>query len=493
MSWIASKLRRPTAATLLATAVALVLVAAAAAHFTTAGSGSASAGVSTLGRSTITTATAGAGTATLAWSSVTPPASGAVSYYVTRDGGAPAGDCPPKTSPATATGCTDSGLALGTHTYTVTAVWRSWTATSQIKTVEVKKLSQTISFTSTAPSNATVGGAGYTVSASGGGSGNTVTFAIDAASKSVCSLAGKTVSFTAVGACEIDANQAGNGTYEAAPQAQQSFPVGKGSQTIAFGALSNRRFDQAPIALSATASSGLAVSFASTTTSVCAVSEATVSYLSVGTCTILAEQAGDADWKAATPVSQSFTIGKGNQTISFTSSAPSEAIVGGATYTPAASASSGLAVTLTIDASASSVCSLSGGLVSFKAAGTCVIDANQTGNTNWNAAPQAQQSFTVAAALAIAGVVRDSGNKKVHFTGTGAVAATTITVTICKVNSFPCTGVNVAATSTATNPSAGNWTSAQDNNNLSASQTYFAQAVQGSATSTVFTFSTAGL
>ena len=88
-------------------------------------------------------------------------------------------------------------------------------------------------------------------------------------------------------------------------------------------------------------------------------------------------------------------------------------------------------------------------------------------------------------------MVRDGGAKKVHFTGTGAAAGTTITVTICSVNSFPCE--SPAGTSVATSPSAGAWTSAQDNNNLSSSKTYYAQAVQGSTTSTVFTFSTNGL
>lgn len=87
---------------------------------------------------------------------------------------------------------------------------------------------------------------------------------------------------------------------------------------------------------------------------------------------------------------------KQNQTITFTSTAPAGAVVGGATYTPTATASSGLTVTLTIDASANSVCSISGGVVSFTGVGNCVIDANQAGNGTYNAAPQVQQSFAVA-------------------------------------------------------------------------------------------------
>ena len=42
------------------------------------------------------------------------------------------------------------------------------------------------------------------------------------------------VSFTAAGTCVIDANQAGNASYNAAPQVQQTVTVAKGTQTITF-------------------------------------------------------------------------------------------------------------------------------------------------------------------------------------------------------------------------------------------------------------------
>ncbi len=93
-----------------------------------------------------------------------------------------------------------------------------------------------------------------------------------------------------------------------------------------------------------------------------------------------------------------------SQTINFTSTAPSNATVGGPTYTPTATATSGLTVTLTIDASASSVCSISGGVVSFNAVGTCVINANQAGNANFKPATQAQQSFAVNLPASVARV-----------------------------------------------------------------------------------------
>jgi hypothetical protein len=109
----------------------------------------------------------------------------------------------------------------------------------------------------------------------------------------------------------------------------------------------------------------------------------------------ITNQAGNANANAAQQA-LSFHVGKGDQTISFTSTAPAGATVGGPTYTVTATASSGLTVALTIDSTASSVCSISGSTVSFVSTGTCVIDANQAGNANYNAAPQVQQSFAVA-------------------------------------------------------------------------------------------------
>lgn len=82
------------------------------------------------------------------------------------------------------------------------------------------------------------------------------------------------------------------------------------------------------------------------------------------------------------------------QTVEFTSTAPSDATVGGPTYTPTASATSGLPVAITLDTS-STGCSLSSGVVSFTAVGTCVLDADQSGGSGYAAATEVQQSFAV--------------------------------------------------------------------------------------------------
>lgn len=117
----------------------------------------------------------------------------------------------------------------------------------------------------------------------------------------------------------------------------------------------------------------------------------------------------------------SLAIAQGAQTISFASTAPTNAIVGGAAYTPAATATSGLAVSFAIDPAATAVCSLAAGVVSFQAAGTCIVNANQAGDTNFAAAGQVQQSFSVVAATLAAPTVTALSGVAVPFNSSGTV------------------------------------------------------------------------
>jgi sugar lactone lactonase YvrE len=163
------------------------------------------------------------------------------------------------------------------------------------------------------------------------------------------------------------------------------------SQTITFGAISNLAFGSAPFTLSATASSSLAVSFASTTTLVCTVSGATATLVAVGTCTIQATQAGNAGYTAAAPVSQSFQVTQQSQTITFGSL--SNRVLGNAPFTLTATASSSLAVSFA--ATTTSVCTVSSTTATLVAVGTCTIQATQSGNATYAAATPVSQSFQV--------------------------------------------------------------------------------------------------
>jgi len=85
------------------------------------------------------------------------------------------------------------------------------------------KEGQTISFTSTVPAHPVANGFPYTVTSTAT-SGLPVALTVDGGSTG-CSLSGSTVTFTAAGKCVIDANQAGNATYNAAPQLQQALTI----------------------------------------------------------------------------------------------------------------------------------------------------------------------------------------------------------------------------------------------------------------------------
>jgi uncharacterized repeat protein (TIGR01451 family) len=85
------------------------------------------------------------------------------------------------------------------------------------------------------------------------------------------------------------------------------------SQTITFGALANKTLAQSPVSVRATASSGLSVTFTTTTPSVCTSSGrdgAIIKLHKAGGCTVKAAQGGNATYRAAIPVTRSFKVTK---------------------------------------------------------------------------------------------------------------------------------------------------------------------------------------
>ena len=244
---------------------------------------------------------------------------------------------------------------------------------------------QTIKFSSTAPASAELGGPTYAVAAT---VSSGLPVSLTSGTPWVCSLAGTTVSLIGAGTCTIDATQAGSAEYDAAPEVQQSFMVGKGSQSTTFVSIApgSAIVGGPSYAMQATASSGLEVAFSSGTPSICSLEWSMVSFIGAGTCTIDAEQAGNSNYDAAPEVRQSFTVGMGPQHLTFTSEPPAAAAIEGSTYTVAARATSGLPVSFS--SGALSVCSISGTTVSFIGAGTCTIDAKQAGDSDYDAAPK---------------------------------------------------------------------------------------------------------
>jgi hypothetical protein len=122
--------------TVVAGLLALAGVGVAWAFWTSHGAGTASATAATFNPPTNVTATstAGTGSAGLTWSAASLSTGGApTGYYVTRIGGGTAAACNSSaTTLITGTSCTDTGVADGSYTYQVTAVYHSWTAVSAV-------------------------------------------------------------------------------------------------------------------------------------------------------------------------------------------------------------------------------------------------------------------------------------------------------------------------------------------------------------------------
>ena len=288
--------------------------------------------------------------------------------------------------------CTIGANQAGNSTYAA--------ANLVVQSFNVTQGSQTISFG--ALSNKVFGSAPFTITATAS-SGLTVTLA---SNSGVCSISGTTVTVALVGTCTIQASQPGNANYGAAVAVPQSFNVTPASQAITFGVLVNQVFGAGPLGLSATASSGLEVSFASTMMSVCTASDSTLTLAGVGTCTIQASQPGNSDYAAAPSVSQHFNVTTASQTITF-GAIPGQAL-GTGQLALSATASSGLAVSF--KSNTPTVCTVSGMAVTLLIKGTCTIQATQAGNANYAAAAPVAQTFTVAAAVLTIGSVLNAGS-----------------------------------------------------------------------------------
>lgn len=247
-------------------------------------------------------------------------------------------------------------------------------------------------FPSYAPSPVVYGATAGLGLAGGSGTG-AVSHAVTAGA-SFCSIQGSTLTAIGVGTCTVASTKAGDATYNPAT-ASYDITVEKAGQTVSFTNPGSKPASAAPFALTASATSGLPVSFASTTASVCTVAGATVTLVGSGTCSITATQAGNTSYAAATPVIQAFGVDVASQTISFTRPAD-RPLVSGGTVPLSATATSGLAVSFASNSTA--VCTVAGSTATMIAAGQCSITASQGGNASYAAATPVTQAFALTQA-----------------------------------------------------------------------------------------------
>ena len=106
-----------------------------------------------------------------------------------------------------------------------------YTAATGANVLTVTRLSQAITFAPIPDAVAT--DPPFTLTATGGDSGNAVVFTTTSAA---CSVSGDVVTIEAAGTCSINADQAGNDNYDPAPTVTQAFNIAFATQTIVFQA-----------------------------------------------------------------------------------------------------------------------------------------------------------------------------------------------------------------------------------------------------------------
>ena len=223
-------------------------------------------------------------------------------------------------------------------------------------------------------------------------SGLAVTFSV---SSGPCSVSGSTLTVTGSGTCVVAANQAGNADYTAAAAVSHSIVVNAAVLTVtannasrSYGA-ANPTFAQSYSGFVNGDTSGVlsgAPSLTTTATSTSAPSSYSIT-VAVGTLT--------ASNYTFSFVNGTLTVTAATQTISFTTPA-SPVTYGVSPISLNATASSGLAVTFSVS---SGPCAVSVSTLTVIGAGTCVVAANQAGNTDYSAAATVSHSIVVTSAV----------------------------------------------------------------------------------------------
>ena len=257
------------------------------------------------------------------------------------------------------------------------------TATSHVVLATPRRTSQTIAFA--ALTNHTFGDTPLAVTATAS-SGLPVTFAASGA----CSVADGTVTLLHAEVCTITASQAGDATYLPASDVSQTFTIGRARQAIAFDALPDRTFGDSPLTLSATASSGLPLTFS--VAGACSLIGNLLSIAGAGSCFVTASQGGNADYEPSPSVSHTFAIVRAGQTIAF---APlPDRTLGDPPFSVIATTSSGLPASF----AASGNCTIAAGIVTPTSGGSCTVTASQGGGADYEPAPDVSRVFAIARA-----------------------------------------------------------------------------------------------
>jgi Fibronectin type III domain len=268
--------------------------------------------------------------------------------------------------------------------------------TSAVQTILVRKINQ-------APL-AMASAASMTVDSlnlftSGGSGSGAVTYSIVSAGTAHCAISGAVLSATAAGTCSVKATKAASTNYNVVVSPTQLIRVTKDVQAVAFTSTAPMN----PIIggsylPTATASSGLAVTYSVATGSACEVDALVpgkINFTALGTCELVATQSGSARYAIAS-ARQFIQVGALNQTIKF--DMIPDLPFGTPAFKVAPTTNAGTNAVITLSTTSNSVsCSLVGDIVTLNSAGLCEMVAHQGGYGSYLAATDVVRSFNVLA------------------------------------------------------------------------------------------------
>ena len=305
-----------------------------------------------------------------------------------------------------------NALKVGKVTITATqagqAPWQSATASQPFIVTATPRADQTITFADIPDKNVLSSNFSLDANAS---SGLPVSFTSLHPGVATVESNG-TVTIVGAGVATMRATQDGNGSYNPAPSVEKTLTVTKVPQTITFNALSDASLHLGTYSLSgkATASSGLAVSYATSDASVASLSGTTLTLHQGGSVTITASQGGNDTYLAAADATQSLTIKDDrylDQNITWTQTI-SGLTIGASNVSMTANsidADSGADTNLTISYASSNTAVatvVSGNSLQIVGAGSATITASQAGNVStggrYNAATSVTKSISVGKA-----------------------------------------------------------------------------------------------
>ena len=294
---------------------------------------------------------------------------------------------------ATGTGCAVTGVMLtvgdaGSNcsvTPTINGTDIYLPATGTALTVSVTKISQSALVLTSATSmdvDQTL-----TLSAAGGSGDGALSYIVANQGTTGCVANPTTGALTATGAgqCEVYAQRALSDNYDAVTSSHVIVTINKVAQNLSWVSQPQAQYVAGnTYALEATASSQLAVAY-SISSGLCTLAGSTVTFTGSGDCVIQAGQAGDNSFLAAVTISQTVSVGKINQTMTF--SALANVSWGSLAFSLSATASSGLNIVYTENnQTTNDACDVSAnGIVTIKHVGTCAITATQAGNSAYTA------------------------------------------------------------------------------------------------------------